>query len=74
MLVSSGGRERRHGRVPDGPPLDGVQKGLHVLLGDEEELQSAGQVQVALGALLVEVGDAGHGRSQEVLGQFVEMM
>ena len=60
---------RGHGRVADGPPLDGVQEGVHVLLGDEEELQAPRQIQVALGALLVEVGDARHGRPQEVLTQ-----
>ena len=55
--------------MADGTPLDGVHEGLHVFLGDEEELQAAGQIKVALRPLLVEVVDAGHGRTQEILGK-----
>jgi hypothetical protein len=38
-----------------------------VLLCDEEELDAPGEIFVGLGALLVEVGDACHGRSNVVL-------
>ena len=48
-------------------PLSVVQVGLQVVLGVGEVGETEGEGGVVCGTLLVEVGDAGHGRTHEVL-------